>query len=113
LLAAVGIYGVVAYFVTQRTSEIGLRMALGATPGRVLGLVVGQGMRPVLFGVVVGVGLAVGASRLLASLVFGIGTTDPVTFIIVPAVLGVVALAASVVPARRAIRVEPTKALQS
>lgn len=113
LLAAVGIYGVVAYFVTQRTSEIGLRMALGATPGRVLGLVVGQGMRPVLFGVVVGVGLAVAASRLLASLVFGIGTTDPVTFIIVPAVLGVVALAASVVPARRAIRVEPTKALQS
>jgi predicted permease len=113
LLAAVGIYGVVAYFVTQRTGEIGLRMALGATPGRVLGLVVGQGMRPVILGVLVGVGLAVAASRLLASLVFGIGTTDPITFVAVPLVLGVVALVASVVPARRAIRVEPTKALQS
>jgi predicted permease len=112
LLAAVGIYGVVAYFVTQRTGEIGLRMALGATPGRVLGLVVGQGMRPVVLGIVAGVVLAGFASRLLASLVFGIGTSDPVTFVAVPAVLGVVAIAASVVPARKAIRVEPTKALQ-
>jgi ABC-type antimicrobial peptide transport system permease subunit len=113
LLAAVGIYGVVAYFVTQRTSEIGLRMALGATPGRVLRLVVGQGMRPVLLGIGVGVTLAIVASRLLASLVFGIGTRDPVTFLLVPIVLGLVALAASVVPAQRATRVEPTKALQS
>jgi ABC-type lipoprotein release transport system permease subunit len=88
-------------------------MALGATPGRVLGLVVGQGMRPVLFGIVAGIGLAVIASRLLASLVFGIGTTDPVTFVAVPAVLGAVAFAASVLPARRAMRVEPTKALQT
>jgi len=113
LLAAVGIYGVVAFFVTQRTGEIGLRMALGATPGRVLRLVVGQGMRPVVLGIVVGVGLAGAASRLLASLVFGVGTRDPLTFVAVPAMLGVVALAASVLPARRAIRVEPTKALQS
>ena len=113
LLAAVGIYGVVAYFVTQRTGEIGLRMALGATPGRVLQLVVGQGMRPVVLGIVVGMALAGAASRLLASLVFGVGTRDPVTFVAVPAVLAVVAMAASVVPARRAIRVEPTKALQS
>jgi len=113
LLAAVGIYGVVAYFVTQRTGEIGLRMALGATPGRVLRLVVGQGMRPVVLGIVVGVGLAGAASRLLASLVFGVGTRDPLTFLAVPAMLGLVALAASVLPARRAIRVDPTKALQS
>jgi predicted permease len=113
LLAAVGIYGVVAYFVTQRTGEIGLRMALGATPGSVLRLVVGQGMRPVLLGIVVGVGLAGAASRLLASLVFGVGTRDPLTFVAVPAMLGVIALAASVLPARRAIRVDPTKALQS
>jgi len=113
LLAAVGIYGVVAYFVTQRTGEIGLRMALGATPGRVLRLVVGQGMRPVVLGIVVGVGLAGAASRLLASLVFGVGTRDPLTFVAVPVMLGVVALAASVLPARRAIRVDPTKALQS
>jgi putative ABC transport system permease protein len=113
LLAAVGIYGVVAYFVTQRTGEIGLRMALGATPGRVLRLVVGQGMRPVILGIIVGAASAMLASRLLASLVFGIGTTDPVTFLAVPIVLGIVALAASVIPARRAIRVEPTKALQT
>ena len=113
LLAAVGIYGVVAYFVTQRTGEIGLRMALGATPGRVLRLVVGQGMRPVVLGIVVGVGLAGAASRLLASLVFGVGTRDPLTFVAVPVMLGVIALAASVLPARRAIRVDPTKALQS
>jgi predicted permease len=112
LLAAVGIYGVVAYFVTQRTSEIGLRMALGATPGKVLRLVVGQGMRPVVLGIAVGGVLAVLASRLMASLLFGIGTTDPVTFVAVPAVLGAVALAASIIPARRATRVEPTKALQ-
>ena len=113
VLAAVGIYGVVAYFVTQRTGEIGLRMALGATPGRVLRLVVGQGMRPVVLGIVVGAALAAAGSRLLSSLVFGIGTTDPVTFALVPLVLGAVALAASVIPARRATRVEPTKALQS
>jgi putative ABC transport system permease protein len=113
VLAAVGIYGVVAYFVTQRTGEIGLRMALGATPSRVVRLVVGQGMRPVVLGIVIGVALAVAASRLLASLVFGIGTTDPVTFALVPVVLGTVAFVASVVPARRATRVEPTRALQS
>jgi putative ABC transport system permease protein len=113
LLAAVGIYGVVAYFVTQRTGEIGLRMALGATPKQVLRLVVGQGMRPVILGIVVGAAFAAAGSRLLSSLVFGIGTTDPVTFALVPIVLAAVALAASVIPARRAIRVEPTQALQS
>ncbi|MDF2776081.1 MAG: permease, partial [Geminicoccaceae bacterium] len=113
VLAAVGIYGVVAYFVTQRTGEIGLRMALGATPGGVVRLVVGQGMRPVVLGIVVGAVLARLGSRLLGSLVYGIGTTDPVTFALVPLVLAAVALAASVVPARRATRVEPTQALQS
>ena len=113
LLAAVGIYGVVAYFVTQRTGEIGLRMALGATPKQVLRLVVGQGMRPVILGIAVGAAFAAAGSRLLSSLVFGIGTTDPVTFALVPIVLASVALAASVIPARRAIRVEPTQALQS
>ena len=112
LLAAVGIYGVVAYFVTQRTTEIGLRMALGATPAKVLRLVVGQGMRPVVLGILVGVALAGAASRLLGSLLFGVGTRDPMTFVAVPVVLGLVALVASVVPARRATRVEPTKALQ-
>jgi putative ABC transport system permease protein len=113
VLAAVGIYGVVAYFVTQRSGEIGLRMALGATPRQVLRLVVGQGMRPVILGIVVGAAIAAAGSRLLSSLVFGIGTTDPVTFGVVAVVLAAVALAASIVPARRATRVEPTKALQS
>ena len=113
LLAAVGIYGVVGYFVTQRTSEIGLRMALGATPGRVLGLVLGQGMRPVVVGILAGVALAGAATRLLASLVFGIGTRDPLTFAAVPLLLMAVAAAATMIPARRAIRVEPTRALQS
>jgi len=89
------------------------RKALGATPGGVLRLVVGQGMRPVVLGIVVGVGLAAAASRLLASLVFGVGTRDPLTFVAVPVMLGVIALAASVLPARRAIRVDPTKALQT
>ena len=112
ILAAVGIYGVVAYFVTQRTSEIGLRMALGATPGRVLRLVVGQGLRPVVLGIVIGGVLAGVASRLLASLVYGISTRDPVTFELGPVILAAVAFAACVVPARRATRVEPTKALQ-
>jgi putative ABC transport system permease protein len=111
LLAAVGIYGVVGYFVTQRTSEIGLRMALGATPRTVLALVVGQGMRPVVLGIVVGIGLAGSTARLLSSLVFGIGTRDPLTYVLVPVVLASVALAASIIPARRATRVEPTKAL--
>jgi len=113
VLAAVGIYGVVAYFVTQRTGEIGLRMALGATPKQVLRLVVGQGMRPVILGIVAGAAIAAAGSRLLSSLVFGIGTNDPVTFALVPVVLAAVAFAASIIPARRATRVEPTKALQS
>ena len=88
-------------------------MALGATPGRVVRLVVGPGMRPVVVGIVIGVALAVAASRLLASLVFGIGTNDPLTFALVPVVLAAVAFLASVVPARRATRVEPTQALQT
>ena len=113
VLAAVGIYGVVAYFVTQRTGEIGLRMALGATPKQVLRLVVGQGMRPVILGILVGAAFAAAGSRLLSTLVFGIGTNDPVTFALVPVVLASVAFAASIIPARRATRVEPTKALQS
>jgi ABC-type antimicrobial peptide transport system permease subunit len=113
VLAAVGIYGVVAYFVTQRTGEIGLRMALGATPKQVLRLVVGQGMRPVILGIIAGAAIAAAGSRLLSSLVFGIGTNDPVTFALVPVVLASVAFAASIIPARRATRVEPTKALQS
>ncbi|HET9210542.1 MAG TPA: ABC transporter permease [Thermoanaerobaculia bacterium] len=111
LLAAVGIYGVIAYFVSQRTQEIGVRMALGATEGKVLSLVVWQAMRPVLLGLVVGLAGAAAAGRAIAGLLFGVSTTDPATFAGVILVLAAAALLASWLPAKRAARVEPTRAL--
>jgi putative ABC transport system permease protein len=111
LLAAVGIYGVIAYFVSQRTQEIGVRMALGATEGKVLSLVVWQAMRPVLLGLVVGVAGAAAAGRAIAGLLFGVSATDPATFAGVVLVLAAAALLASWLPAKRAARVEPTRAL--
>ncbi len=111
VLAAVGIYGVIAYFVNQRTQEIGLRMALGATEKRVLAMVTWQALRPVLFGLAVGVAGAVAASRVLSSLLYGVTATDPATFAGVLVVLAAAALLASWVPARRAARVDPTRAL--
>jgi putative ABC transport system permease protein len=111
LLAAVGIYGVIAWFVSQRTQEIGLRMALGATEGRVLSLVAWQAMRPVIVGLAVGLAGALAATRALGSLLFGVTATDPVTFAGVLVVLALAALLASWLPARRAARVEPTRAL--
>jgi len=112
IIAAIGIYGVLAYSVNQRTREIGVRMALGATPGRVLHLVVNEGMRMVLAGVVVGLvgGLALG--RAVSSLVFGVKVHDPLTFVVVAIVLTAIALAACVFPARRAARVDPMVALR-
>ncbi len=111
LLAAVGIYGVIAYFVSQRTQEIGLRMALGATEGGVLSLVVWQAMRPVLLGVAVGLAGAAAAGRAIAGLLFEVSATDPATFAGVVLVLATAALLASWLPAKRAARVEPTRAL--
>ncbi len=112
LIAAIGIYGVLAYSVNQRTREIGLRMALGATRTSVLQLIVGQGMTVVLIGVGVGLlgGLALG--RAVSSLVFGVAVHDPVTFSVVAVVLITVALAACIIPARRASRVDPMVALR-
>jgi len=112
LIAAIGIYGVLAYSVNQRTREIGLRMALGATPRSVLQLIVGQGMRVVLIGVGIGLvgGLALG--RAVSSLVFGVPVHDPATFGLVGVVLTGVALAACIIPARRAARVDPVVALR-
>jgi putative ABC transport system permease protein len=112
VLAAVGIYGLMSYSVTQRTNEIGIRMALGAPRGRVLGLVLGYGMRLTLIGMAVGLGGAIGLTRLMSSLLFGVTATDVTTFITVPLALAAVALGACLVPARRATRVDPIVALR-
>jgi putative ABC transport system permease protein len=113
VLAAVGIYGVLAYSVTERTREIGLRVALGADPGRILTLVLGSGMRVVLFGALAGTGGALALTGLLKSLLFGVKAHDPATFATVPVVLIAVALLAAYLPARRASRLAPVAALKA
>ncbi len=112
LLAAVGIYGVMSYTVSQRTQEIGVRMALGAQMGSVRGMILGQTLKLALIGVGIGVAGALGLARFLVSLVFGISTYDTATFLGVTLLLIAVALAASYIPARRAIRVDPIVALR-
>jgi predicted permease len=112
VLAAVGLYGVVAYSVTQRTREIGIRIALGARTADVLRLIVKQGMRLVLVGALLGLAGALALARLLKGLLFGISSADPLTFAIIPVCLAVVALLACWVPARRAARVNPVEALR-
>jgi predicted permease len=112
VLAAVGIYGVMAYSVNRRTREIGVRVALGATAAQVHRLVVGQGMLLTAIGVLVGLAGALGTTRVMASLVYGVGTTDPATFAIIPVVLLAVGFLACWLPARRATRVDPMIALR-
>jgi predicted permease len=112
VLAAIGIYGLMAYSVQQRTQEIGIRMALGADRASIRKLVVWHGMRLALVGMVVGIGASFGLTRLIASFLFGVKTWDPTAFIAVPAVLSAVALLAVWLPAARAARVEPMQALR-
>ena len=113
LLAAIGIYSVVSFSVARRTHEIGVRMALGAWWLQVLHLVVGESMRLVLLGVALGLAGALALTRVLTSVLFGVGATDPSTFVAVALLLGLVALAACWIPARRATRVDPMVALRS
>ena len=112
LLAAIGVYGVLAYLVTQRTQEIGVRLAMGAAPDDVTRLFLGEGARLALAGLVVGMAGAVAAARALTTLLFGVTTTDPITFASVTGALTIVALLASYIPARRAARVDPMTALR-
>jgi predicted permease len=112
LLAAIGIYGLMAYSVQQRTQEIGIRMALGAASGEVRNMVVFQGMRLALVGVAVGIGSAFGLTRFIASFLFGVPARDPLVFVVIPVLLGLVALVAVWLPARRASRVDPIVALR-
>ena len=113
LLAGIGIYGLIAYTVNQRSREIGVRMALGAQPGEVLKLVIHQGLRLTLIGVVIGLVASLALTNLMSSLLYGVHTTDAVTLISVPLSLIAVALLACYIPARRATRVGPMVALRS
>jgi len=112
LLAGIGIYGVVSYGAAQRTREIGVRMALGAKERDVLRLVLWDGLIVIGAGLAIGLLLAAAATRLVAAFLYGVGATDPLTFVIVPLLLGVVALVASYIPARRAVKVDPLVALR-
>ena len=111
-LAAIGLYGVMSYSVRRRTREIGIRMALGAEPGKVLRMVLVQGLAVTAVGLAIGLALAVALGRFAASLLYGISGTDLVTFLTVPGVLLAAALAAIILPARRAAHVEPSTALR-
>jgi putative ABC transport system permease protein len=112
ILAAIGIYGVLAFLVTQRTREIGIRMSLGASRVRVLGEVIGEGMRLAALGLAAGIGGAFAVGRILASLLHEVKPGDPWIFIVTAALLGVVALIACYLPARRAARLDPMRALR-
>jgi putative ABC transport system permease protein len=112
LLTAIGVFAVIGYMVRERTREIGIRMAVGATPQRVRNMVIGQTSQLALKGAAVGITVAAVCTRFLGSLIYGVRATDPLTFILVPTILGVIALLASYVPARRAMRVDPMLALR-
>jgi predicted permease len=112
LLAAIGIYGLMAFSVQQRTQELGIRMALGAQPSQLRNMVLRQGMVLTVFGVLIGIVVAFWLTRFLASFLFGVKAWDPLAFILTPLLLGVVALAAAWIPALRATRIDPMRALR-
>ena len=112
LLAAIGLYGVLAYTVTQRTQEIGIRTALGAQRPDVIGLVLRQGMTLAGLGVLIGLAGAFVLTNVIRSLLFGVAPTDPLTFAVIPVMLATVALLACWLPARRAAKVDPMEALR-
>jgi putative ABC transport system permease protein len=112
LLAAIGIYGLMAYSVQQRTQEIGIRLALGANVNQVKNMVVAQGMRLAVVGVVIGMASALALTRFIASVLYGVQAQDPMVFAVAPAILSLVALLAAWIPARRASRVDPIEALR-
>jgi putative ABC transport system permease protein len=112
MLAVVGVYGVVSYGAAQRTREIGIRMALGATPQGILGMILTHGAWMVASGIIAGLVGAAALTRLLARFLLLVSPTDPLTFIVVTLLLGLVALCACYFPARRAMRVQPLEALR-
>jgi ABC-type antimicrobial peptide transport system permease subunit len=109
----VGLYGLISFGVTQRTRELGVRVALGARRGDIIGLVLRDGVRLAVVGVAIGVAGALAATRLLAGLLYGVSATDTATFVVVPLVLTATALLANYLPARRAAEIDPVVALQS
>jgi predicted permease len=113
LLAITGIYGVVSYSVAQRTPELGIRLALGASRKNIFGIILGQGFRLVLVGLVIGVAGAYGLTRMIRSLMFGVTPNDPLTFIAVSSLLIAITIAAGAIPALRATKLDPLKALRS
>jgi putative ABC transport system permease protein len=113
VLSALGIYGLTSYAVAQRTREIGLRMAIGASPLEVVGMVLGGSLRVVLFGLCAGAAGALAGARLIASQLYGIGARDPLTFLAIAALLSAVAVVASAIPALRAARIDPMSALRT
>jgi ABC-type lipoprotein release transport system permease subunit len=112
-LAAVGLYGLMAYCVQRRTSEIGLRMALGALPQRVLGMILQESLGLIALGIIAGIALAAAATKLIASMLFGLSRADPASYVIAATLLAATATIACLLPARRASRVDPMVALRA